>query len=141
MRQCVNQRLDYFQQNGLLQEAEQLQALGQLSNYVSFRDIDHYVTAPLHDYQSAEDYYQRCSSRAYLGLINRPTLIIQAQDDPFMTREVVPNDSELSVTTTLELSVRGGHIGFIGGFTPARQTYWLDQRIPQWLSQLIDRGK
>ncbi len=137
MRSCVSQRLEYFQQNGLSQQAAQLQALGQLSNYVSFRDIDHYVTAPLHDYHSAVDYYQRCSSRAYLGLINRPTLIIQAQDDPFMTKEVVPHDSELSVTTTLELSVSGGHIGFIGGSSPARATYWLDQRISEWLGRLI----
>ncbi|MEE9344304.1 MAG: hydrolase [Methylococcales bacterium] len=137
MRSCVNLRLEYFQQNGLSQQAEQLQALGQLSNYVSFRDIDHYVTAPLHDYHSADDYYQRCSSRAFLGLINRPTLIIQAQDDPFMTKEVVPHDSELSVTTTLELSASGGHIGFIEGSSPARIIYWLDQRISEWLGRLI----
>ncbi len=136
MRHCITQRLDYFQQNGLLHQAAQLQALGQLNKYLSFRDIDEYVTAPLHGYQSADDYYQRCSSRHYLALINRPTLVIQALDDPFMTREILPDDSELSKTTTLELSANGGHIGFIGGSSPASPAYWLDQRISEWVKQL-----
>ena len=42
-----------------------------------------------------------------------PTLIRHAQDDPFMTPDVIPLESELSAKTILELSHKGGHVAFI----------------------------
>ena len=58
---------------------------------------------------------------------------IQAADDPFVFRHSVPEPTELSATTTLELHRRGGHVGFVEG-TPRRPRYYLDRRIPQWLA-------
>ncbi|MAL02671.1 MAG: alpha/beta hydrolase, partial [Arenimonas sp.] len=64
--------------------------------------------------------------------ITTPTLLIQAEDDPFVFRHSVPEPGELSATTTLELHPNGGHVGFVEG-TPRRPRYYLERRIPQWL--------
>ena len=99
----------------------------------TFAEFDDAVTAPLHGFASKDDYYDRCSSVRFLSSIERPTLIINALDDPFMTAEVIPDGSRLSDFVTLEVSERGGHVGFIEGGTPWRPQYYLPGRIIRFL--------
>jgi predicted alpha/beta-fold hydrolase len=110
-----------------------LDSLGELDDMQTFWDFDGRVTAPLHGYADAEDYYKRASSRFYLPAIRTPTLLIQAADDPFVFRHSIPQDSELSACTRLELHRHGGHVGFIDG-QPGRPGFYLERRIPQWLA-------
>ncbi len=102
----------------------------------TFYQFDDAITAPLHDFCSADDYYARASSRPYLKNITIPTLIIHAQDDPFMTLDVLPSREELPTSVTLEVSRHGGHVGFISG-PPWAPRYWLEQRIPAYLCQKL----
>ena len=95
-----------------------------------FETFDSLLTAPLHGFESAEDYYARCSSRQFLQHITRPTLVIQAEDDPFMPPSVLPEAAELSRSVVLERSRTGGHVGFLG---PGRRA-WLPGRVMDWLS-------
>ena len=67
----------------------------------TIRDFDDQVTAPLHGFISAEDYYTQCSSRQFLHAIRVPTLLIHAKDDPFMTDDIIPEPYELSNQVTL----------------------------------------
>jgi predicted alpha/beta-fold hydrolase len=75
--------------------------------------LDQGFTAPRHGYASAVDFYAANSSQSFLGGIRAPTLLIHAQDDPF-----VPADpylkrqwaSEPHLTPLLPKS--GGHLGF-----------------------------
>ena len=99
----------------------------------SFWQFDDNFTAPLHGFESATHYYQSASSRQFLPTIDKPTLILHASDDPFMTPEVLPEDSELSDSVTLELSNHGGHVGFVSedGLLPA---IWLQKRIHRFLA-------
>ncbi|CZG41346.1 TPA: hydrolase [Legionella pneumophila subsp. pneumophila] len=101
----------------------------------TFWDFDEQITAPINGFKSAHEYYQKASSRQYLKNISTPTLIIHAQDDPFMTPDVIPTLEELSSQTTLELSEYGGHVGFIAGTgkSSSQPVYWLEQRIPEFL--------
>lgn len=108
-------------------------ALKDVNKWNCFWTFDEFVTAPLHGFSSVHDYYRRASSRGYLHTITTPTLIIHSSDDPFMTPEVLPLASELSSSTTLELSAKGGHVGFIGGSLPGKPVYWLEERIPIFL--------
>jgi len=103
----------------------------------SFREFDEQITAPLHGFNGAEDYYAKSSSRQYLGRITVPTLILHARDDPFMWPHTVPTDEELSNAVTLELSERGGHVGFVSGPLPWRPRYWLEQRIIEHLEGML----
>ncbi|MES2868854.1 MAG: hydrolase [Pseudomonadota bacterium] len=106
-----------------------------LSKLRTFWDFDDKVTAPLNGYLNAEDYYRRASSRYFLGTIDTPTLIIQSEDDPFVFKHSIPEASELSACTQLELHAKGGHVGFLEG-SLGKPKYYLERRIPQWLADL-----
>ncbi len=99
----------------------------------TFAEFDDRVTAPLHGFANMEDYYDRCSSVHYLAGIERPSLIINALDDPFMTPDVIPDEDQLSDYVTLEVAQAGGHVGFIDGGTPWRPSYYLPGRILEFL--------
>lgn len=108
-----------------------------LSTLKNFRDFDEHVTAPLHGFDSADHYYTVSSSRQYLKGIMLPTLVLHARDDPFMTEAAIPRHDELSENVTLELSSHGGHVGFVTGAWPWHPRYWLEERIPAYLSQYL----
>jgi len=101
----------------------------------TFRGFDDRVTAPLHGFRDAAHYYDVASCRQYLRGVARPTLVIQALDDPFMTRDVVPRHEELSPSIRLELSAAGGHVGFVEGSAPWSARCWLEERIPRFLAE------
>jgi len=54
-----------------------------------------------------------------------------------MCIDAIPNEDDLSESVTLELSNHGGHVGFISGNTPWNAKYWLEQRIPEFLSTYL----
>lgn len=96
-------------------------------------DFDDKITAPLHGFDGADDYYAQASSRQYLHKIQIPTLILHSKDDPLMTEEVIPQANELSSSITLEVTEKGGHVGFVSGKYPWRPEYWLEKRISHFL--------
>lgn len=104
----------------------------------NFWEFDNRVTAPLHGFASVHDYYTRSSSRQYLRNIGVPALLLHAEDDPFMTPDVLPCADELSPSLQLEVSAAGGHVGFIQGSLPWRPRYWLEERIPAFLETYLD---
>ncbi|MDX1516912.1 MAG: hydrolase [Woeseiaceae bacterium] len=103
----------------------------------TFAEFDDAVTAPLHGFKGIDDYYDRCSSMHYLGSISRPTLIINALDDPFMTPAIAGAIDNVSDEVTIEFSEHGGHVGFISGGTPWRPSYYLPGRITEFLSPYL----
>ena len=103
-----------------------------LSALKTFRDFDEHVTAVLHGFAGADDYYARSSSRQYLKGIQIPTLIVQSRDDPFMTDAVIPQNEELSTAIELELYDSGGHVGFVAGRHLWNPDYWLEGKILDW---------
>jgi predicted alpha/beta-fold hydrolase len=102
----------------------------------TFEQFDEVVTAPLHGFLGATDYYSKCSAAQFLKDIKTPTLILHSQDDPFMNDKVVPRPDELSSMVRCELSERGGHVGFMQG-TPRKPTIWLHQRINDFANQIL----
>lgn len=112
-------------------------ALQDFDKWRCFWTFDDNVTAPLHGFSSVHDYYRQSSSRSYLQSIATPTLIIHSRDDPFMTPQVLPRNDELSDCVNLELSAKGGHVGFISGHVPGKPVYWLEQRIPEYLHSIF----
>jgi predicted alpha/beta-fold hydrolase len=99
----------------------------------TFAEFDDAVTAPLHGFSGMQDYYDRCSATRFLDKIERPTLIINAVDDPFMSPAVIPSAEKLSDQVTLEVSEHGGHVGFVSGGTPWRPTFYLPGRLIEFL--------
>ena len=109
--------------------------LDRLHELNTFRKFDNNITAPLHGFRDVDDYYSSSSSKQFLKSIKIPTLILQSTDDPFFPASALPKEDELSSSTTLELSKRGGHVGFISGSNPLHPRYWLEERILQHLHE------
>lgn len=106
----------------------------------TLQEWDEQVTVPLYSFHNAQEYYQNTSSYKHLKNITVPTLIIQSEDDPFMTPRCIPQSEDLSSAINLELTEKGGHVGYVGGLKPWRPQYWLEERIPLFLSEYFTNG-
>ena len=105
----------------------------------NFYDFDDIVTAPLHGFAGADDYYTRSSSKQFLKRIATRALLIGALDDPFMFPESYPRADELSDSIETAFSSTGGHVGFVYG-TPVRPRYWLPERISGFFCDVLGVG-
>lgn len=105
-----------------------------------FFAFDNAFTAPLNGFADADDYYARAASGQYLHAIRRPTQIIHALDDPMMRPSIVPTAAALAAEVTLELSPRGGHVGFVAADRRGKPRYWLEDRIPELLAPYSPAG-
>ncbi len=111
-------------------------ALGQLAleqfriaRMSTFREFDDLITAPLHGFRDAEDYWSRASSAPWLSRIRVPTLVLNARNDPFLAAaDLAAATREVSSEVMLEFPETGGHAGF-----PADDG-WLARRILHFLS-------
>nr|CBX72054.1 putative esterase yheT [Yersinia enterocolitica W22703] len=112
--------------------------LPQLKGLRRIKEFDDVITARIHGFNDALDYYRRCSALPLLPQITTPLLIIHAKDDPFMTAEVIPNLHELPNNIDYQLTEHGGHVGFVSGSLKHPQM-WLEQRIPAWLSPYLEQ--
>ncbi len=103
----------------------------------SFWSYDDKVTAPLHGFSGAQEYYDTCSSGQYLKDINVPTRIIHSYDDPFMYATTVPDKKTLNKNIDLIATKRGGHVGFISGSSPLSAYSWCDHKIIEFLNTKV----
>lgn len=90
--------------------------------------FDDAVTAPLHGFAGADDYWRRSSSKPLLGGIRVPTLVLNAQNDPFLPAHALPRPDQVATQVTLDFPREGGHVGFVSGSLPGRLD-WLPQRL------------
>ena len=119
----------HFEQAGDQQQSSQIADLGELDSITSIWEFDDRVTAPLHGFKDAEDYYNRCSSINFIGAIQTDTLLIQSRNDPLIPPTALPDKAHLPANVDLQLSDKGGHVGFISG----RRDNWLERRILRFL--------
>lgn len=119
-------RAKFADRAGPLQAAE-------IARHGTFWAWDDAVTAPLHGFRDVHDYYARSSCRQFLRDIRVPTLIVQADDDPFVPASAIPRADELGPPVTLELTRGGGHVAFIGGTSPWHHGYWCEPRLVDFL--------
>jgi predicted alpha/beta-fold hydrolase len=112
-------------------EALRLEGLDTIRTFAQFDDR---YTAPIHGYKGAEDYWAQCSCLPVLPQIRVPTLLINAQDDPFLTPECFPhNAAATNPNFFLETPRHGGHLGFVQ-FNEADE-YWSEQRVVAFLRE------
>lgn len=108
----------------------------------TLRDFDEIVTAPLHGFRNAADYYERCSSLPFLSTIRIPTLLLQAKDDPF--HPVSPEENN-AVRGNPWLHAgfveRGGHVGFVGGVTPLSPFFWAEAEAVRFVATQLEFGR
>lgn len=91
-------------------------------------DFDNAVTAPLHGFLDADDYWRRASSGPYLPGIGIQTLVLNARNDPFLPEAALVQAQGASKHVKLEFPDHGGHVGFLTGPFPGRHG-WLSSRL------------
>ncbi len=99
-----------------------------LKNARSLYEFDDLVTAPLHGFSSADDYWRRSSARPWLKTIGLPTLLLNARNDPFMPSGVLPERNQASNPVVFDFPDDGGHVGFTRSPAPGRLD-WLPLRL------------
>ena len=117
-----------------------LDRLAGLESARTLRDFDEAVTAPLHGFAGADDYYAKSSCGQYLGDIAVPTLLLHAKNDPFLPAAAIPGPDRLPSSVRMELSAHGGHVGFVSGGPPGHLN-WLPQRLLAHLGQYASNNR
>lgn len=103
----------------------------------TLRQFDDRFTAPHGGYASADDYYERASSLPLINRIRVPTLIIHAQDDPFIPYEPLKNAAVTENPFIITLAPeRGGHVAFISNEANGEDRFWAENRIVEFCKLL-----
>jgi uncharacterized protein len=108
-----------------------------LADVRTVRQFDEVFTAPQFGFDGAEDYYHRASAMRVIDRIRVPTLIITAEDDPFVPTEPF-RDPRLTgnANITVRITPHGGHCGFISDSAPDDDGYWAEQQVIAFAEQV-----
>ena len=112
-----------------------------LERATSLYDFDDAVTAPVHGFRDAHDYYSRSSSLQFLDSIRIPTLLISAADDPFLPPQILDAVRILAQSSDMleaEVWPSGGHVGFVSGRDPRRPHYYAEERVVEFLANTLE---
>jgi predicted alpha/beta-fold hydrolase len=102
-----------------------------LAKVRTLREFDDMVTAPLHGFRDADDYWARASCGPWLKSIAIPALIVNARNDPFMPESVLDalqSRRDIPAHVTLDFPRAGGHAAFPG------RGRWLARRVLDFLA-------
>ena len=107
--------------------------LADIQTFQNFKDFDESYTAPAHGFDSAEDYWNKCSSHQFIHQIKIPTLLINAKNDPFLSKESFPvNEAANHTHFHLEIPESGGHVGFVSFNRDGE--YWHEKRVLSFIA-------
>ena len=104
-------------------------------------EFDDAVTAPVHGFASADDYYDRSSSIRFVSRIRVNTLLLSAIDDPFLPSEVLDQVQRVAGENSnieIEFLAKGGHVGFVSGLNPLRPFYYAERRIAEFFQARLE---
>jgi uncharacterized protein len=102
-------------------------------------EYDNIVTAPVHGFRNADDYWTRATTRPLLPHVAVPTLVLNARNDPFLPSAALPTRAEVSDAIELDQPEYGGHVGFMTGPFPGRID-WLSRRVFSYLAPFTRDG-
>lgn len=110
----------------------------------TIREFDDRLTAPIHGFRDAADYYARCSAKRFVGPVDLPMLLVHARDDPLAPGSSVPVETiRRRPNLALALTGRGGHLGFVargrGRGRAGARTGWLEETVSRYISRAVER--
>lgn len=106
-----------------------------LDDIRTFAEFDERYTAPLHGFDGALDYWTKSSSKQFLANIKVPTLMVNAQNDPFLSLSCFPYaEAYENPNLFLEMPVTGGHMGFVQFM--GKNVLWSEQRLARFVAEL-----
>ena len=104
-----------------------------IDQITQLQEFDNRFTATLHGFKDALDYYTQCSALQFMEGIQRPTLLVNALNDPFLSDKCFPEQQfKQHPFVYVELPQHGGHCGFSQRWRfkapPGRRIYWSEAR-------------
>ncbi len=115
-------------------------ATDRLANIKTLIEFDDQYTAPLHGFDGAVDYYNKCSSINFLRDITTPTLIVNTLNDPILSRACFPSSvTEGHPFVKLQVLARGGHVGFTQ--FNKNGLYWSEERAVHFFAGHARNGE
>jgi uncharacterized protein len=100
----------------------------------SIRKFDDVYTAPHSGFGDVANYYARASSLQFIKRISVPTLIIHAQDDPFIPFDSFKHpDIQSNSNVVLLAPEQGGHVGFISADREGEDRFWAEGMVVEFL--------
>lgn len=98
-------------------------------NARNFFEFDEYFTSITHGFKGAEDYYKKSSCKTFIPKIKKPSLLISALDDPFLSPSCYPFDEAKSNSNFHLVTPKyGGHVGFFTHLKVSKNS-WLEEQI------------
>jgi len=106
----------------------------------SIREFDQKIVAPYSGYRDADDYYYRAASARVIDQIAVPTLVLYAQDDPFIrifpeTRELILANPYIDFVETNH----GGHCAFLSRRS-AHGIQWAEATVVRYLQAVAEKA-
>jgi uncharacterized protein len=113
--------------------------LSGLGGVWSVRQFDETFTAPHHGFRDAADYYHRASAIRVVDRIRTPTLILTAEDDPFVPSSPfrVPSITRHSHIRVV-MTRHGGHCAFLERPQDVYDGYWAEREIVRFVTAQAD---
>jgi predicted alpha/beta-fold hydrolase len=103
----------------------------------SIRKFDDVYTAPHSGFGNVANYYERASSLQFISRIAVPTLIVHAQDDPFIPFESFRHpDIEANPNVVLLAPEQGGHVGFISADREGEDRFWAEAMAVEFVKAI-----
>lgn len=105
----------------------------------TLKQFDERFTAQAHGFAGADDYYYRSSSLRVVDQIRVPTLIIHAEDDPFIPFEPLRNPAVTNNPYILLLATeQGGHVAFISDNPNHEGRFWAENRVVEFCKLALE---
>ncbi|MGF1567961.1 MAG: YheT family hydrolase [Nodosilinea sp.] len=110
--------------------------------------FDHELVIPRLGFASVEDYYAASSPLPFMAVLDIPTLILYAADDPLFDPAIIPDLQEICAANPkldLVLTDHGGHVGYYSGAAGQRlaqdtDPWWAWNRVLDWIDQAGKSG-
>lgn len=104
-----------------------------------FRHLEKHYTVPVFGFKSSEDYWEKASCKPYISKIKHPSLLINAKDDSFLSKECFPYKlAKNSTLFHLQTPEYGGHVGFMSSFSGANN--WIETQIINFINTKLVVG-
>ena len=99
----------------------------------SVEEFDDHYTARAFGFANSIDYYSKASSLPFIGRIRIPTLIIHAEDDPFIPFAPLCDPSVAANPYVLLIATeRGGHVAFVSANSHGEDRFWAEDRVVEF---------
>lgn len=104
---------------------------------MTIQRFDEIYTAPQFGFNSADDYYEKCSSLVYMPEIQIPTFVLCSMDDPVVDPSLLATQKSHNKNVEVLLTEHGGHVGFLGWGTKWDEVRWSDQAVAHWIDNTL----